>query len=116
VSYQSALGRSRQIAEDKAGEAILQRCLATEKAALQLAPGHPETLYRIAAVESVLGEIDSSIGHLKAAYTAVRLDYRSLSLDPRFDRLHEDMRYREISEAMATRVASLRRSQSTDHK
>jgi TolB-like protein len=114
MSYASALGRSKQMTGDKAGEVMLQDCLAIEKSALRQIPDHPEILYRLAAIESSLGDIDSSASHLKKAFMAGWLDYRSLALDPRFDSLRGDTRYRQISEAMATRVASLRRSQSTE--
>jgi len=114
MSYQSAIGRSMQAADDKAGEEVLQRCLATEKAALRLAANHPKTLYCLAAIESSLGEVESSLTHLKSAFTNGWLDYRSLALDPRFDRVRQDTRYQQVSEAMATRVASLRRSKSAE--
>jgi hypothetical protein len=114
MSYQSAIGRSMQAMHNKAGEEVLQRCLATEKTALRLAPNHPAILYRMAAIESSLGEVESSLTHLNSAVANGWLDYRSLALDPRFDRLRGDTRYRQVSEAMATRVASLQRSQSAE--
>jgi tetratricopeptide (TPR) repeat protein/tRNA A-37 threonylcarbamoyl transferase component Bud32 len=114
VSYQSALGRLRQILGDQGADKTLQDCLAAEKAALRIGPDHPETLYRMAAIESSLGDINSSLVHLEAAFQNGWIDYRSLSLDPRFDRIRQDARYGRISWAMATRVESLRRSQSTD--
>ncbi|MEO8648366.1 MAG: FlgO family outer membrane protein, partial [Acidobacteriota bacterium] len=112
VSYQSAIGRAMQEMGDAASEDLLKRCLRVEEAALRMAPGHPTILYRVAAIESSLGQIESSLAHLKSAFAAGWLDYRSLGLDPRFDRLREDIRYRGISEVMATRVASLRRFES----
>jgi tetratricopeptide (TPR) repeat protein len=114
TSFQSVLGRLQQLAGDKSAESTLRQCLATERSALLTNPEHPETLYRLAAIESSLGEIDSSLQHLQQAFTAGWLDYRSLALDPRFDAYRNDARYTQISEAMAARVALLRRSQSAE--
>lgn len=116
VSYQSALGRLLTASGDGASaRATLLSCLDRERKALVTAPHHPEILYRAAAIESSLGEIDAALTHLRLAAASGWLDYRSLVLDPRFDSLRQDSRYSSISEAMATRVASLRRSQSTDN-
>jgi tetratricopeptide (TPR) repeat protein/TolB-like protein/tRNA A-37 threonylcarbamoyl transferase component Bud32 len=115
VDYESALGRLRSLAGDQTlAESTLRICFNREKEALRKAPQNPEILYRMAAVESSLGETDSALTHLRAAGDNGWLDYRSLALDPRFDSLRQDIRYSNISEAMATRVASLRRSQSAE--
>jgi serine/threonine protein kinase/tetratricopeptide (TPR) repeat protein len=117
VSYRSALGRLLWLSGDEqSAQSTLTASLKREEEALRDAPQHPEILYRVAAVESSLGEIDSALAHLRDAAGNGWLDYRSLALDPRFDRLRQDIRYSAISEAMATRVASLRRSRSTDNK
>jgi tetratricopeptide (TPR) repeat protein/tRNA A-37 threonylcarbamoyl transferase component Bud32 len=117
VGYESALGRLRSLAGDPTlAELTLRICSNREKEALRKAPQNPEILYRMAAIESSLGEIDSALTHLRAAGENGWLDYRSLALDPRFDSLRQDIRYPEIHEAMVTRVASLRRSQSAENK
>jgi Tfp pilus assembly protein PilF len=116
VTYQSALGRSMQEMDDDAAREILQRSLADGKAASEQAPNHPRILYRLAAIEASLGEVESSLTYLNRAFTNGWLDYRSLALDPRFDRVRGEVRYHKIFEAMAARVASLRRSQSTDSR
>ncbi|CAN5452793.1 serine/threonine-protein kinase [soil metagenome] len=108
TSYQSVLGRLQQLAGDEKAKATLQQSWAMERTALLTSPEHPETLYRLAAIESSLGEMESSVAHLKQAFAAGWLDYRSLRLDPRFDAVHDDPTFSAISEAMATRVASLR--------
>ena len=109
VTFDSALGRLRQLSGDKqAGDEILQRCLATATRAFKAAPHHPDVLYRLAAAESSLGKREAALEHLRYAFKAGRLDYRSLQLDPRFDGLHDDPEFTEISKAMATRVVSLR--------
>ena len=57
MDYRSALGRLRQLRGDKVGgDEILQRCLAEAQEKVRLSPHHPDTLYRLAAVESSLGK------------------------------------------------------------
>jgi serine/threonine protein kinase/tetratricopeptide (TPR) repeat protein len=115
ISYNSAIGRLRLAAgDDRGGKAILQAALEQEKKALQSAPHHPEILYRIAAIESSLGEIESAMSDLDAAAHAGWIDYRSLALDPRFDALRNDPSYKPIFGSMVTQVASLRRSMAAE--
>jgi serine/threonine protein kinase len=114
ISYQSALGRLRIIAGDEAsGRAILENCRRAEKGALVRAPQHPEILYRLAAIESSLGESDRATEYLRAATAAGWLDYRSLELDPRFDTIRNDPRYQQSVKTMSSRIFSLVRSVST---
>ena len=80
-----------------------------EKKALKIIPQNSETLDRLAAIESSLEETEPAIQALRAASESGWVDYRSLDLDPRFDSIRKDKRFTQISEAMATRVASLRR-------
>ncbi len=109
VTYESALGRLYQLAGNgEAAAVILQRSLNAALQAFQSAPGNPDILYRLAAVEACLGRREHAIKHLGAAFEAGRLDYRSLKLDPRFDAVRDDPRFMKICKAMATRVASLR--------
>ena len=110
VSYQSALGRLHLAAGDeKTGRRILEDTHAKELDALRLAPNHPEILYRLAAIESCLSRVEPALEHLRAATEAGWIDYRSMELDPRFDALHQEPRFRQIFEAMVTRVASFER-------
>ena len=112
VSYQSALGHLRRVAGDESsGRTILNGCLKAETEALAQGPHHPETLYRMAAIEASLGEKDSALQHLQASANAGWLDYRSLKLDPRFDLIRDEPRYAQIIEAMAKRVTILRQSE-----
>jgi tetratricopeptide (TPR) repeat protein len=115
ISYQSALGRLQILARnERKGRATLQSALKVDINVLNAAPRHPDILYRVSAIESSLGKIDSSFAHLREAFTAGWLDYRSLELDPRFDALRDDERFKNILDAMAARVASLRRTAPTE--
>jgi tetratricopeptide (TPR) repeat protein len=115
ISYESALGRLHlATGEKEAGLSILGTALQHELAALAIAPRHPEILYRTAAIESTLGLKNRALDHLRAAAAEGWIDFRSLGLDPRFDALRDEASFKEISESMKTRVASLRRSTPTD--
>ncbi len=109
VSYQSALGRTKQTTGDRIGaQMVLKRCLQTETAAVKRTPANPEALYRLAAVESSLGMLQQSIHHLREAVRSGWIDYRSLAMDPRFDAVREDPRVKIILKDLAFKVADLR--------
>jgi tetratricopeptide (TPR) repeat protein/tRNA A-37 threonylcarbamoyl transferase component Bud32 len=109
VSFQSAVGRIQQAMGDDVGASnTFARCLPAAIAAAKRAPNNPDALYGLAAIESSLGQREEALRHLDKAVDAGRLDYRSLELDPRFDSLHEDPRFRAVCQEMADRVSSLR--------
>jgi tetratricopeptide (TPR) repeat protein len=118
VSYQSALGRAKWALGDSTGaKTLLERCLETERAAVKRTPTNPEALYRLAAVESSLGMSEPSIGHLREAVSSGWIDYRSLAMDPRFDAVQEEPRFKEILKDLAFKVADMRlKSQKTNYK
>jgi hypothetical protein len=51
---------------------------------------------------------------LSAAITEGWIDFRSLTFDPRFDSLRNEVRFKELIASMTTQVASLRRLAPTD--
>ena len=109
VSFQSALGRVQQAMGDASDASkTLARCLSSAVEAAKRAPHDSDTLYELAAIESSLGRCEQALQHLRNAYEAGRLDYRSLQLDPRFDALHNDPRFTALCDEMAGRAASLR--------
>jgi serine/threonine protein kinase/tetratricopeptide (TPR) repeat protein len=115
LSYQSALARIALANGDAVAAAkSLRDELQKEKQRLEIAPRHPEVLYRIGAIHSCLGETELAIASVAAAVDAGWLDYRSLDLDPRFDTLRSHHKYQDIVRTMITRVESLRRSVSAD--
>jgi tetratricopeptide (TPR) repeat protein/TolB-like protein len=111
ISYKSALGR---LAPNKnapgVGSPLLQECLIKELKQLESAPDNPDLLYRISAIESSLGRTEPAIGHLQAAVSAGWIDYRSLSLDPRFDAIADDIRFQTILGKLKLRVEDLSRA------
>src|SRR5262249_38296328 len=97
ISYQSALGRLLMLrGADDSGRKILEDCLQTEKLALIKSPQAPGTHYLLAAIEASLGETEEAITYLASASDHGWVDYRSLELDPRFDLIRHDSRYRQI--------------------
>ena len=88
MSYCSAGGRAKQALGDLAeAKRILEECLIRERENAEREPGHPEAVYRLAAAEASLGITEAALSHLKKAVALGWMDYRSLSLDPRFDAL-----------------------------
>ena len=111
ISYESALGRLNKNAVK--GVALLSECLAKESNRLESAPDNPDTLYQISAIESSLLHTESAIEHLQAAVAAGWIDYRSLSLDPRFDAIAEDVRFQTILGKLKLHVEELFRATKT---
>lgn len=109
VSYHSALGYLSVLkGEETSGRRILEECLRNEKATLVRMPQDRRFLYSLAAIESSLGEVEPAISNLRRAYENGWLDYRSMELDPRFDSIRGDARYRQIADSMTSRVTALR--------
>jgi serine/threonine protein kinase/tetratricopeptide (TPR) repeat protein len=109
VSYQSAVGRSKQGKGDvKGGNEVLERCLITELAAIEQQPENSEVFYRLAAIEASLGKLDGSIEHLRTSVRLGWVDHRSLALDPRFDALHSEPAFESIINDLSARMADMR--------
>jgi len=89
---------------------MLQECLAKEMQQSESAPDNPDILYRISAIESSLGKNKPAIEHLEAAVSAGWIDYRSLSLDPRFDAISNDTRFQAILGKLKLKVEDLRKT------
>jgi serine/threonine protein kinase/tetratricopeptide (TPR) repeat protein len=109
LSYASALGRVRQsLGDEPGGRSVLEECLARE---LEQIPSsaNPIPLYRIAAIESSLGDKETALKHLRAAVAAGWVDYRSILIDPRFDAITGDPRFHEIISLLKAQVSGLRR-------
>ena len=108
-SYRSVLGCLLLLKGQKtSGRRTLEECLRTEKATLARRPQDRKVLYSLAAVESSLGEVEPAISYLRLAYENGWVDYRSMELDPRFDSIRRDARYRQIADSMTSRVTTLR--------
>jgi hypothetical protein len=108
TSYQSVLGHLRRTNGDEKGARALEDALHKEMEALRDRPHHPEILYRVAAIQSSLGQVAEALSNLQGSFANGWLDYRSLSLDPRFDSIRQTKVYQDIFDGMKQRVGSLR--------
>jgi serine/threonine protein kinase/tetratricopeptide (TPR) repeat protein len=115
ISYKSALGRlALNKNAPRRANAVLQECLINELKQSASTPDNPDTLYRISAIESSLGRTESAIEHLQAAISGGWIDYRSLSLDPRFDAVADDVRFQTILGKLKLTVEDLCKKVTTD--
>jgi serine/threonine protein kinase/Tfp pilus assembly protein PilF len=109
VDYASALGRLKQLANDAAtGRRLLEEAGAMDEKALPNSRGGV-TLYRLAAIESSLGNTESALEHLRQAILVGWTDARSPQLDPRFDAIAPDPRFRDIIATLTKKLAELQR-------
>jgi tetratricopeptide (TPR) repeat protein len=108
MTYCSAAGRAKQaLGEISEARRVLEDCLVRERANAENAPGNPEALYRLAAVEASLGMTEASLSHLRQSVALGWVDYRSLNLDPRFDLLRgPDIQ--TIIDQLSARMADMR--------
>jgi len=108
LSYKSALGALLMLADEKdQGRSMLQIRLALLREQSETAPRDSQILYEMAAIESSLDNSDAALKHLHAAVGSGWLDYRSASIDPRFDKVRYQTRFREAMEMMRQNVTSL---------
>ena len=108
MTYCSAAGRAKQVLGDSSeAKRLLEECLIKERANAAREPGNPEPVYRLAAVEASLGMTEASLGHLRKAADLGWIDYRSLSLDPRFEPLRGP-EFQTIVDEMTAKVADMR--------
>lgn len=108
ITYQSALGRIKQLSDDNdGGAALLREALERETAALKRQPSNPEAAYRVAAVEASLNLSEAALQHLHQAVSLGWLDYRSLQRDPRFDPLRSNPELTTLIDGLSAKVADL---------
>ncbi len=108
ITYSSALGRIEQLlGAEPAGRALLEQARVREMT--DLPPNDPANRYRLAAIESALGQTEAALDHFRAALAAGWVDNRSPGLDPRFDTLAADKRFQALLSDLATTMAEKRR-------
>jgi tetratricopeptide (TPR) repeat protein/tRNA A-37 threonylcarbamoyl transferase component Bud32/TolB-like protein len=113
VTYESALGLLQLVRRNMDGNNLLHQALQTELKRPEQSTAHPENLYRLAAIESCLGDSASALRYLQKAFENGWLDYRSTDLDPRFHNIRTSEEYSNILKGMQDRVAALRLSAQT---
>jgi serine/threonine protein kinase/tetratricopeptide (TPR) repeat protein len=108
IRFLSAVGFIRCAAGDnRQGKALLEEARALDFKDLQVAPDNPRFLYSLAATCAALGETDEALQQIQKAITAGWIDYRSLSLDPRFDSIRQTNQYKEIFLHLTDRVKTM---------
>ncbi len=110
VSYDSALGRLEQMANrEAAGLTTLREARAKE---LHSPSGvhSGADFYRLAALSASLGEKSVALDYLNNAVEAGWSDARSPRLDPRFDSLRDDDRFREFLVKLSARIDFMRKA------
>jgi tetratricopeptide (TPR) repeat protein len=113
MTYCSAGGRAKQaLGETSEAQRLLEECLTKERANAEREPENPDAAYRLAAVEASLGMTEPSLSHLRKAVALGWVEYRSLSLDPRFDQLRGP-EFQTIINELSAKVAEMRRKANT---
>ncbi|MFL6588597.1 MAG: tetratricopeptide repeat protein, partial [Chthoniobacterales bacterium] len=109
VTYQSALARIRQEqGRQREAEELLEQCLARQKAILADEPLNPEAAYRVGAIEAMMGRPEAALHNLRRAIDLGWLDYRSPTLDPRFDSLRSLPEFAQIMNTISDTVRRMR--------
>jgi len=97
IRFLSAVGFIRRNSgDDSGGKALLEEARHLDQQGLQVAPDNPRLLCSLAADFAALGHVESALYELNKAVAAGWIDYRSLSLDPRFDSIRETKQFKEI--------------------
>ena len=108
IRFLSAVGFIECVAGDKRqGRALLEEARALDLKDLEIAPDNPRFLYSLAATCAALGEQSQALQQLQNAVMAGWIDYRSLSLDPRFSSIRETEHYKRIFLHLTDKVKTM---------
>ena len=108
IRFLSAAGFIRRAAgDDSQGRVLLEEARALDIKDLQVAPANPRFLYSLAATYAALGEADKALLQLQNAVADGWIDYRSLSLDPRFDSIRAVAQYKQIFLHLTEKVKTM---------
>ena len=111
VGYLSAVGWLRcRAGEMTEGRALLEEARTRAQQAIVRMPDNPRLLYQLAATHAALGERQATCVRLYEAIATGWTDYRSPSLDPRFDSSRETPEFRHLLERLSRKVEAFRRS------
>jgi serine/threonine protein kinase/tetratricopeptide (TPR) repeat protein len=109
VRFLSALGFIRgSLGSAKEGRALLEEARELDQSELQLAPENSALLYSLAATKMALGETEKAFEALNRAVEAGWVDYRSMSLDPRFDAVRDTDAFRDVIARLTIKVQAMR--------
>lgn len=109
VSYDSAIGRLQQMESgDVAGLTTLREARGRELRAPSGVHSAAD-FYRLAAISASLGEVSTGLDYFNKAMAAGWNDARSPRLDPRFDRLRDNVRFQEMLTRLSGKVERMRK-------
>ncbi len=111
VRYLSAIGFIQKLSgvHAKEGEALLEEARALDEKELLSAPDNLRCLYSLAANYAALGDSEAATASLDKAIAAGWIDYRSMSLDPRFDSMRDTQTFKNILNRLTNKVQEMRR-------
>ena len=108
IRFLSALGViRRQPGDQSRGRMLLEEARDLDLTDLHVAPDNPTFLYSLAADSAALGQNKEAIQQLQKAAVAGWIDYRFLSLDPRFDSIRETAQFKEIFLHLTEKVKAM---------
>jgi len=109
----SVLGRLRQLAGDEAGGRAILEKQRTQQSALLAQAEDPALFCEMAAIEACLGRTDDALNSFQRAVNLGWIDDRSVRIDPRFDSLSADPRYRACLSNILSQIEQMKRDPST---
>ncbi|HEY2680830.1 MAG TPA: FlgO family outer membrane protein [Candidatus Udaeobacter sp.] len=95
VRFLSATGFIHAMIVTADGKALLNEARTLDQKELTTAPDNPARLYSLAANYAALDDEISSLNALESAIAAGWIDYRSMTLDPRFDAVRATSRFEQ---------------------
>jgi serine/threonine protein kinase/tetratricopeptide (TPR) repeat protein len=108
IRFLSASGfLRRQAGDESSGRILLEEARNLDLKDLQAAPDNPTFLYSLAADYAALGQKGEAVSKLQETVRAGWIDYRFLSLDPRFDSIRESQQFREIFLQLTAKVKTM---------
>ena len=109
ISSLSALAVSQaRVGITTESELMLNDARAATAASISKAPQDRELVYDLAAIEIALGHRERGLALLDDAIAAGWIDYRSLAMDPRFDTVRDETRFKGRLQYPADKVERLR--------
>ena len=111
VRYLSAIGFIEKLsgAHAKEGNVLLEEAHWLDETELLSAPGNLRHLYSLAANYAAQGKGEAAIVCLDKAIAAGWIDYRSMTLDPRFDSIRNDETFQDALNRLTSKVQEMRR-------